>query len=132
MNTHTIGVNTFAIFEKVEKGGVWMLQFIWGKKDFRVYLGRSADGDNAKLHGPVLHSEQHGDVVVTRLQYLYAFEWYDYHKVAGHGLANEEVAWRKGKSVRYVELPKDFLDIAVELACREFGMERRDREQKAS
>lgn len=132
MKTYTIGVETFAIFDKVEKGGVWMLQFIWGKKDFRIYLGRSGDGDNAKLQGPVLQSEAHGEVVVTRLQYLYAFEWYDYQRVAGHGLHYEEVCWRKGKQVRYVELPKDFFDIAVELACREFGLQRRVREPLAS
>jgi hypothetical protein len=132
MQVHTIGNQSYAIFSKVEKGGVWMLQFIWGKKDFRIYLGRSADGENAKLHGPVLHSEAHGDAVVTRLQYLNAFEWYDYHKVAGHGLANEEVCWQLGKAVRYVELPKDYFEIAVELACREFGMARRGEEQKAS
>jgi hypothetical protein len=132
MKTHTIGVNTFAIFDKEEKGGVWMLHFIWGKKDFRIYLGRSADGENGKLHGPVLHSEQHGNLVLTRLQYLNAFEWYDYQKVSGHGLANEEVCWRHGKSVHYVELPRDFLDIAVELACREFGLQRAESQQKAS
>jgi hypothetical protein len=132
MKTHTIGNNTFAVFEREEKGGIWMLQFIWGKKDFRIYLGRSADGENAKLQGPVLHSEPHGDLVVTRLQYLNAYEWYDYHKVAGHGLANEEVCWRKGKTLRYVELPKDFFDTAVELACREFGLRREGPQQKAS
>ncbi|HKI97238.1 MAG TPA: hypothetical protein VKB51_02070 [bacterium] len=132
MSTHTIGVNTFAIFSKEERGGVWTLQFIWGKKDFRIYLGRSVDGENAKVQGPVLESEEHGRLVVTRLQYLNAFEWYDYQKVSGHGLANEEVCWRAGKSVRYVELPKDFFEIAVELACREFGLKRVDSQQKAS
>jgi hypothetical protein len=132
MNTHTIGNQTFAIFSKEEKGGVWMLQFIWGKKDFRLYLGRSSDGDNANLHGPVLRSETGGEAVVTRLQYLNAYEWYDYVKVAGHGLANEEVCWRKGKTLRYVELPRNFFDVAVELACREFGLQRADARQKAS
>ena len=132
MNTHTIGNQTFAIFQREEKGGVWMLQFIWGKKDFRIYLGRSSDGGNAALDGPKLHSEAAGDVVVTRLQYLYAFEWYDYVKVGGHGLANEEVCWRKGKTTRYVELPKNFFDIAVELACLEFGLKPVDPRQKAS
>jgi hypothetical protein len=132
MKTHTIGNNTFAIFNREEKGGVWLLQFIWGKKDFRLYLGRSADGDNAKLKGPVLHSDTHGDLVVTRLQYLNAFEWYDYDKVSGHGLASEDVCWRKGKTLHYVELPRDFLEIAVELACLEFGLRRMDDKQKAS
>ena len=132
MKTHTHGNNTFAIFNAEEKGGVWLLQFIWGKKDFRLYLGRSADGENAKLQGPALHSETHGDLVVSRLQYLNAFEWYDYHKVSGHGLANEEVCWRKGKTLRTVELPRDFLDIALALACREFGLRRAEPKQKAS
>jgi hypothetical protein len=132
MKTYTIGIDTFAIFNKEEKGGVWMLQFIWGKKDFRIYLGRSTDGENAKLEAPVLESGVHGKLVVTRLQYLYAFEWYDYQKVSGHGLAREEVCWRKGKAVRYVELPRDFFDTALELACREFGLQRVPAQQKAS
>ena len=51
MKNHTAGGNTFGIFDKEEKGGVGMLHFIWGKKDFRIYLGRSADGENGKLHG---------------------------------------------------------------------------------
>ena len=128
MKTHTLENNTFAIFQTEEKGGVWMLQFIWGKKDFRIYLGRSGDGKNATLQGAALHSEAHGDVVVTRLQYLNAFEWYDYQKVSGHGLANEEVCWLNGKRRRTVELPKDFFDLAVELACREFDLKRKDRQ----
>ena len=132
MNTHSLGNDTFAIFSKEAKGGVWVLQFIWGKKDFRLYLGRSADGENAQLTGPALQAEDGSQVVVTRLRYLYAFEWYDYHKVAGHGLAREEVCWRKGKTVRYVELPRDFFETAVELACREFGLRRGSPQQKAS
>ena len=132
MNTHALGNETFAIFAKEAKGGVWMLQFIWGKKDFRIYLGRSADGENAKLGGPALEADDGSPVVVTRLQYLNAFEWYDYGKVAGHGLAREEVGWRKGRQVRYVELPRDFFNIAVELSCREFGLRRRESQQKAS
>ncbi len=132
LKTHHIGNNTYAIFAKEERGGVWMLQFIWGKKDFRIYLGRLGDGQNAQHKGPLLHSERDGELTVTRLQYLNAFEWYDYVKVAGHGLANEEVLWRKGNQRRYVELPRNFFDHAVALACREFGLERRPAAQKAS
>jgi len=124
MPTHTLGNQTFAIFAKEEKGGVWALQFIWGKKDFRLFLGRAASAEGASSHGPVLRSEDGGDVVPTGLQYLNAFEWFDYHGVAGHGLSLEEVCWKKGKVRRYVELPKNFFDIAVELACKELGLER--------
>ncbi len=131
MTTHTIGNNNFSIFAKEEKGGVWMLQFLWGKKDFRIFLGRKSDGSESHFKAPALHSEEHGALVVTRLQYLNAFEWYDFLRVAGHGLAAEEVGWRHGNKTRYVELPKDFVDIAVELACREFGLKRAD-QQKAS
>ena len=108
-----------------------MLQFLWGKKDFRIYLGRNRERPGTEAPGPVLRSESHGDLRVTRLQYLNAFEWYDYRKVAGHGLAFEEVCWERGKARRYVELPKDFFETAVELACREFGLQRVD-EQAAS
>jgi hypothetical protein len=124
MKTHVIDNNTYAIFEKSDKGGVWMVHFIWGKKDFRLFVGRRSDLQSADGHGPVLNAEEVGEVVVTRLQYLNAFEWYDYEGVAGHGLSREEVRWSKGKTRRYVELPRDFFDRAVELACREFGFTR--------
>ncbi len=125
MTTHTIGNNTFAVFSKEEKGGVWMLHFLWGKKDFRIYLGRKADMSGGKPPATlVLDSEEHGEVLVTRLQYLNAFEWYEFVKIAGHGLAMEEVCWAHGNLRRYVELPKGFRDTAVELACREFGLTR--------
>ena len=129
MATHTIGVNTFAIFEKEEKGGVWILHFIWGKKDFKIYLGRKNDGSMTDYHGPVLLSGDKEEVIVSKLQYLNTFEWYDFQGVAGHGLANEEVCWTLGDKKRYVELPKGFHDVAVELACREFGLSRQPWQQ---
>lgn len=122
MKTYTIGLNTFAIFEKSEKQGEWMLQFIWGKKDFRIALGKSGSAKGLE-HGPVVQSEKTGDLVVTGLQYMNAYVWYDYDSVSGHGLAMEEVRWRYGKTRRYVELPQNFLDTAVDLACREFELE---------
>lgn len=132
MTTHKIGNNTFTVFSKEEKGGVWLLHFLWGKKDFRLYLGRKADMGTAELPAsPTLESEAQGEVLVTQLQYLNAFEWYDFVKIAGHGLAMEEVCWARGKLRRYVELPKGFQEIAVELACREFGLTRHSA-QKAS
>ncbi len=129
MATQTIGVNVFAIFEKEEKGGVWALHFIWGKKDFKIYLGRKIDGAKPEYHGPVLLAGNKEEVIVSKLQYLNTFEWYDFQGVAGHGLANEEVCWTLGDKKRYLELPKGFHDVAVELACREFGLERQPRQQ---
>ena len=129
MATHTIGVNLFAIFEKEEKGGVWTLHFIWGKKDFKIYLGRKTGGSKPEYHGPVLISGDQEEVIVFKLQYLNTFEWYDFQRVAGHGLAYEEVCWTLGEKKRYVELPKGFHDVAVELACREFGLKRQPRQQ---
>ena len=130
MVTHTIGVNTFAIFEKEEKGGVWTLHFIWGKKDFKIYLGRKHNGAKPEYHGPVLLTDNNEEVIVSKLQYLNTFEWYDFQRVAGHGLAYEEVCWTLGAIKRYVELPKGFHDVAVELACREFGLERQPPQQE--
>ena len=122
MKTHTIENNTYAIFQKEEKSGVWMLHFIWGKKDFRLYLDAKSGGGHA-LHGAeTLHTAEGKDVFATRLQYLNAFEWYDYKKVAGHGLSREEVCWMREKTRRYVELPQNFLGVAMELACLEFGL----------
>lgn len=127
MDVHTIGNNTFAVFTKEEKGGVWMLQFFWGKKDFRIYLSRQKGGKKSNAHGTLLRSEKHRDIAVTNLQYLNAFEWYDYQGVAGHGLAYEETRWIKAGKRRYVELPKDFFDLSVELACRVFQLEIQDK-----
>lgn len=127
MDVHKIGNNTFAVFTKEEKGGVWMLQFFWGKKDFRIYLSRQKGGKKSNTHETLLRSEKHRDIAVTNLQYLNAFEWYDYQGVAGHGLAYEETRWIKAGKRRYVELPKDFFDLSVELACRVFQLEIQDK-----
>jgi hypothetical protein len=127
VKTHTLGNQTFAIFDTSEKGGVWMVHFIWGKKDFRIFLGRTG---SVSVGSARLASKAAGEVVVTRLQYLHNFEWFEYVRVGDHGLASEKVLFRRDSTSRYVELPKDFYDIAVELACREFGLERKDRKRK--
>ena len=98
-----------------------MVHFIWGKKDFRLYFGRKPA--SGSFREPVLYSNV-GEVVVTSLQYQYAFEWYEFDKVAGHGLASEEVLFRKNTLRRYVELPKDFYETALEIACIEFDFNR--------
>ncbi len=126
MKTHTIDNETYAIFDPSEKGGLWMMHFIWGKKDFRIFLERHAAGSEAPARGPVLHSETAGDAHVERLQNLNGFEWYDFDKVGGHGLAHDHVRWKRGHETRYVELTKDFFGTAVRLTCLEFGLEPRE------
>jgi len=122
VNTYTFGPETFAIFEHWNKGNVWMLHFIWGKKDFRLYLEKTAwREENAP--GTVLLTKD-GMVVVNRLQYLYNFNWYDYDGVSGHGMTREDTRWRRGPETRYMELPREFYSHAVELACLEFELER--------
>ncbi len=121
MKTHTFGVETFAIFEKQSNVNSAMLQFIWGKKDFRIYLNPSQNISIPMARTPKLQNPKGDAWVVQNIRFLNQFEWYHYIKVAGHGLSNEEVLWRKGKLRRYVDLPKGFLNIAVELACRELG-----------
>ena len=129
MKTHTIGNQVFAVFETSDKGGIWMAQFIWGKKDFRLYMSRRTTASNTIGHA-LVKTGSGEELVVSRLQYLYNFEWYDFVKVADHGLASEKVLFHKNRDSRYVELPKDFYDIALEIACREFGLERTDRQAR--
>ena len=124
MKTHKLGIESFHVFEAAREGERWMVQFIWGKKDFRVYLDKADSAASSSGHPPVLKIPDDGEMVVSKLQYLNNFEWYDYEKVSGHGLAFEEVRWCKGKTRRYLELPKDFFNIAVEIACREFDLQR--------
>jgi hypothetical protein len=132
VKTHTIGNQVFAVFDTSDKGGIWMAQFIWGKKDFRIYLSRRSTASNTIGHA-LLKAGGGEELVVSRLQYLYNFDWYDFVKVADHGLASEKVLFRKDRDSRYVELPKDFYDIATEITCQEFGLERSDRKtQRAS
>ena len=128
MKSHKIGVNTYSVFSREEEGGVWILQFIWGKKDFRIYLGRENQVGEKEALGPPLRGADGNRVIATRLEYLYAFEWYTYAGVSGHGLDREEVCWERGGKKRYVELPKPFLEIAQEVACMEFGLERTDKQ----
>jgi hypothetical protein len=129
VKTHRIGNQVFGVHETSDKGGIWLAHFIWGKKDFRIYLSRKATAPGTV--GPaLLRSPADGDLVASKLQHLYNFDWYDFVKVADHGLASEKVLFRMDKVARYVELPKDFYDIAVEIACREFSMERQDRKRQ--
>ncbi len=129
MKTHTIGNQVFAVFDRSDKGGIWMVQFIWGKKDFRIYLSRRNTTSHTIGHA-VLKSGGGEDLVVGRLQYLYNFDWYDFDKVADHGLASEKLLFRKERDSRYVELPKDFYDIAVAITCLEFGLDRTDKKSR--
>ena len=125
MKIHKIGNESFSIFDSSRKGEKMMVHFIWGKKDFRVYL-QPVDGTPPSNESfPIVHSAAGDKVQVTGLQYLNNFEWCNYDAVASHGLAVEDVCWLQGKRKRYVELPKDFMEIAVKIACREFGFERR-------
>lgn len=125
MKTYSIGNETYAIFQTSDQGGVWMVHFFWGKKDFRLYLERASSGVG-KGGGTTLTSEATGPVAVSRLQYLYNFEWYEYDRVSGHGLHLEEVRWLRGKTKRYLELPHNFMDASLELACHEFGLVRQE------
>ncbi|MDH5752008.1 MAG: hypothetical protein OEZ59_06280 [Deltaproteobacteria bacterium] len=120
MKIHTIGINNYSIIGKQEKGRVWMLQFAWGKKDFRVYLG--AQGEGPDIAGMILEDKSGQQMTVTRLEYLYNYEWFNYGGTAGHGIASEEVRWTREEQRRYLELPKDFLFIAAQLSCLEFGL----------
>ena len=131
MNTHTIGTDSYAIFDKSDKGSLLSLQFLWGKKDFRMFLERKGAASRAKGPRVMLQRKSSGEYVLTQLQYLYDFEWYDFDKVSGHGLAHDEVRWTRSGTVRYVELPQRFYDVAAELACREFGMVRKGATAKA-
>jgi hypothetical protein len=131
VNTHTIGTDSYAIFDKSDKGSLLTLQFLWGKKDFRMFLERKGAASRAKGPRVMLQGKSSGEYVLTQLQYLYDFEWYDFDKVSGHGLAHDEVRWTRGGTVRYVELPQRFYDVAAELACREFSMVRKGATAKA-
>ena len=129
MTRYTLGNETFAIFQKTEKGRVWMLHFLWGKKDFRIFLGDK--NETQGVHGVELSRDDNTTLVVSRLEYLNAFEWFQYDAVTGHGIAKEEIRWKRERQKRYLELPKGFFESAVELACREFKLKRAD-QRKAS
>ena len=123
MKTHRFDIENFFVFETRQEGDAWMVQFMWGKKDFRVNLrpdGSTGTAALARVQAPDGRALQ-----VTALQYLNNFEWYDYDGVSGHGLRHDEVRWKRGKQKRYVELPKDFFDTAVSIACKEFSLERK-------
>jgi len=122
VKTHTIGTDTFAIFEKQNKGNLLMLHFLWGKKDFRAFLEREG---TSVVKVPPHHftSAKDGEYVLTRVQYLYDYDWYDYDGLGGHGLAHDEVRWKLEKRVRYLELPQHFLECVSELLCREMELE---------
>ncbi|MDH4224754.1 MAG: hypothetical protein OEW12_03805 [Deltaproteobacteria bacterium] len=123
MKTHSLGTDTYAIFDHWNKGSVWMIHFLWGKKDFRLYMEAPEAAKAKGARGPLLRTKA-GLIMVSRLQYLYNFQWYDYEGVGGHGLAREETRWVRGREKRTVELPKDFFEVAVDLACLEFGITR--------
>ena len=67
MQTHTIGTDTYAIFDKSDNGGVWMVQFLWGKKDFRIYLERAGSTPSEKHLPGLLNSESTGNHSALKL-----------------------------------------------------------------
>lgn len=120
--TYKFGIESYHVFATRQERHGWMVHFVWGKKDFRIWLDH-AHGEGEQP-GPVLESPDGERFVVRRLQYLNQFEWYDFDDVVGHGLHHDEVRWRKGRLKRYVELPGDFYDTAAAVACKVFGLER--------
>ncbi len=126
MNTHKIGTDTYAVFKKSENESLLMVHLIWGKKDFRLFLERPKNASSTHNPPLIMLSESGQKYKLSRLQYLYDFEWYEFEKVSGHGLAHDEIKWRKGKEIRYLELPKDFVEVTMQIAALEFGMESKD------
>jgi len=122
VNSHRFDNENFFVFETRHEGDASMVHFIWGKKDFRIHV-RPAGSGGASALAEVLAPDGRA-LQVTALQYLNNFEWYDYDGLSGHGLHHEEVRWKRGRQKRYVELPKDFFDIAMSIACKELGLER--------
>ncbi len=122
-NVQTIGIQNFSIFSTSQQQGLWRLHFIWGKKDFCLFL-QPQESVRQSNSLAVLGNNDKLLLTVTRLQYLRGFQWYDYHKVSLHNLAYEEICWKLEGLKHYVELPKDFLDMAIELACRAFDLRR--------
>ncbi len=125
VKTHTIGTDSFGIFETVNKTSLLMTHFIWGKKDFRIFLERKGTAAGTSADRAAFRSKSDGDYFLSRLQYLFEFEWYDFDGVCGHGLAHDEVRWKKGGTSRYVELPQHFFEVAAEIACRDFQLQRK-------
>ena len=125
MKSQTINNNTYAVFEKSDKSSLLMLHFLWGKMDFRIFLERKGVTSGNEANLPVLRSKTNGEYVLSRLQYLFEYEWYDYDRVDGHGLVLEEVRWKHGGNIRYVELPQHFFEVSAELAAREFSLKRK-------
>jgi hypothetical protein len=125
VKAHRFDNENYFVFETRQERDQWMVQFIWGKKDFRIHLRPGAAGASDDHRFPAVQSPSGEPIQVVALQYLNNYEWYDFDAVTGHGLSHEEVRWSRGKAKRYVELPKDFLETAVAIACREFGLERK-------
>ncbi|MDH4121475.1 MAG: hypothetical protein OEV94_07215 [Deltaproteobacteria bacterium] len=126
LKSYSLGTENYSIFESWHRGQVYMVHFIWGKKDFRIYLDSGALGhkekDSGRFHARLLDGDE--EIRVSRLQYLYHFEWYDFDEVVGHGKSREEIRWLLGKEKHVVELPKDFFLAALELAIREHNLKR--------
>ena len=124
MKTHTLETDSYAIFDRQDKGNLLMLHFLWGKKDFRVFLEREGSSV-AKVPRVILESQESGEYLVTRLQYMFEYEWYDYAGLGGHGLAHDEVRWQLERRTRYLELPQHFFERSVDLVCIEFSLRRK-------
>jgi len=115
LQTVTIGTDTYGIFKTETHGQEQRVHFLWGKKDFMLTLV-PAKGDDA-----VRYSGTKG-LAVGQLQYFFGYEWLNYDKVGGHGLAHDEVRWSAEGVVRHVELPKNFRQHAIEVAAQALGL----------
>lgn len=121
MKTHTIERESYHIFKKSEAEKMMGLYFIWGKKDFRMYLEPWTEGREENFR---VKTEEGTMYSVSCLEYLYNYEWYAHSGLSGHGLGREENVFQHKDNYRHLETPLHFKQVALELVCREFGLEK--------
>lgn len=120
MNKYNINENNYFIFDK--ESDQYMVYFLWGKFDFRLFF-RIADEAEAKKVKKLGYQDQNGKFFVPdKLQHKLFDEWYDFKKVTSHGFTFEEVQWVYGKKVHFAEFPKDLLVNAAKLSAMELDL----------
>ncbi len=120
MNKYEVENNSYFIFDK--DSSEYMVCFLWGKFDFRIYFREANSAEVAKKPKISFENESGAYFMVEQLQHQRHGDWYDFQKVTSHGFTFEETMWNYEGKIHYAEFPKELLVVAAKVAAEELDL----------
>lgn len=116
MNKYIVENNNYFIFDK--DTAKYMVYFLWGKFDFRLYFCE-VKKDVSKKKNISFKGKDNKYFLADKLQHQFRGEWYDFQKVTSHGFTFEETEWVKEEKTHYAEFPKELFNVAAKICAEE-------------